>query len=146
MITPRLTQDLQTWQNLRKQADELRARLDSLNVAERQLRSTIAHEAFAEVPRPLGSLEGTHTLDLGAGWKLKAGFKIKREVDEATLPDIKVRLQQQLINPDTLFRYKPALNVKAYRQLTAEAQKLVDSALEIRPELPDLELIAPKDG
>lgn len=126
------------WQE--KQAMIEKARKDIMPVVEeeRRLRQEVILATWGDKPK-----EGTNTLELGAGYKLKAVIKIERKVDEAVLPAVKERMKELKLRPDMLFVDKPQLDLKVYRQLTAEQQKVVDEALVIKPSAPTLELVEP---
>lgn len=104
---------------------------------EQELRRKAIELAFPEAK------EGTNTLDLGNGWRLKANVKISRKVDEAALPAVKEKLAEMHVNADRLINYKPDLVLKEYRTLTKEQQVVMDEALEIKPSMPELALLEP---
>lgn len=105
---------------------------------ERVLRDQIGKYVF---PNPK---EGTNKADMPAGWTLKFTHKIDRKVLEPELDANTEQLRKAGINVDTIIRWKPELNTKEYRGLTAEQIKLVDSVLDIKPATPTLELVPPK--
>lgn len=102
------------------------------------LRRAVAVAAFAD-PK-----EGTNKVDLPNNWQLKLTHPIDRRVLEAEL-DINIeQLKAAGINVDEVVRWKPELNTKAYRELTDEQRKLLDTVLNIKPGTPSLELVPPK--
>ena len=126
---------LQEWFTAAQAAEEAKAVLDR----ERELRQQVADAFF---PSPV---EGTNTSKLENGWVIKSVHKLDRKVDEAVLPAVLLELRKHNINADLLFRYKPELNTKPYRELTKENRQLVDGALTIKPGLPTVTLVPPKD-
>lgn len=108
---------------------------------EQMLRKEVASLLF---PNPK---EGTNTLELEGGWKLKLTYKIERKVDEASLDNVKSQLREMQVNIDTLIDMKPSLVLASYRtliELNPEASKVFENALNIKPGSPTLELVAPK--
>ena len=93
-------------------------------------------------------VEGTNNFELSGGYKLRLTYKIDRKVDEGALEAVKEQLQSMGVNPDTLIEMKPILVLKAYRglvQINADAAKIFEQALTIKPGSPTLELVAPKE-
>lgn len=89
--------------------------------------------------------EGVNYFPLPKEHRLKGTVVVERKVDESSVDACKVELQKMLINPDTIFRYKPELQVKAYKELPAAARKVVDTTLIIKPGSPKLEVVPPKE-
>jgi hypothetical protein len=89
--------------------------------------------------------EGTNTLPLAAGWKLKATYKLERDLDIAVLTAIADKIRGAGINLDTIIDWKPRLKTTVYRELTEEQRLLFDQALIIRPSTSSLDLIPPKE-
>ncbi len=106
---------------------------------ERVLRAELVAMAF---PKPK---EGVNSLALPEGWTLKADYKLDRKVDEAALESVVENMAKKFgIDGHLLVRYKPELDKKNYKALTAEQQKVFDECLVIKPGSPQLELKAPK--
>jgi hypothetical protein len=108
---------------------------------EQAIRKEVAEMFF---PDPT---EGTNTLELAEGYKLKLTHKIDRKIDIATLEAVKVQLREMGVNPDPLVEMKPSLVVKAYKglwQVNKDAAKVFEQALTIKPASPILEIVAPK--
>jgi hypothetical protein len=125
--------NIMTWQKVVDEIKNLQVLLQPLIETERTLRALIASVAFK------GEQEGTFTYSLSDGSKLKATLKLKRKVDEVMLVNLKSI--QTFINYEKLFRTKHELNMKVYRTLLPVESQMVDRALEIKPELPELTLI-----
>ena len=127
---------LQLWQEAR---DAVAMTAKPMIEREQELRKEVA-ALFFDAPE-----EGTNTLDLAQGWKLKLGYKLDRKLDEAALPAVCEQLRAVGFNPDTLLRYKPELEIKSYRALDASTKAVFDAALTTKPASPTLELVAPKE-
>lgn len=126
-VTP---SDMSEWWTLVKELARIKAQ-------EMLLRRKIFRHFF---PVPT---EGTNSAALSDGFVLKGKYVINRKVDEGAFTSIKDKLREQGINPDALVRWKPELEIKAYRSLTAEQQKLVDQFLTVEPGSPALEVVKP---
>lgn len=114
-------------------ANELNAARDK----ESQLRKEIFGEHF---PDPK---EGTNTVNLDNGWKLKAVHKLNRTLDKAALPAVLKEMEEG--SEERLINYKPELKLKEYKAL-AEAQKqILNQAVTTKPGTPSLELVPPKE-
>lgn len=74
--------------------------------------------AFYPAPK-----EGTNTLDLAEGWKLKGVYKLDRKIDEAALPAVTEQLREMGVNADTLVKWSPDLKTATYKELTAEERE-----------------------
>jgi len=122
--------DLATWYAMQ---DELKR----LKTAEMLLRQKI-FKAYFTAPK-----EGTNTAPLDNGWVIKGTYKIDRKIDIALLLAFSPSLRENGINPDALVKYEPALVTKAYRELTAEQEKLFDQVLIVKPGAPSLEIVLP---
>lgn len=150
------TAELAKWYELKKQ-------LDIVKAAESLLRKRLFGHFF---PNPV---EGTNTYALPAGFNLKGKHVINREVDEGALAGLKLarvgEMAQHLsafgfdpadmpadelvltacrVPVDGLVRWKPELNLRAYRTLTAEQTKLFDLALVVKEGSASLEIVADK--
>lgn len=111
--------------------------LADLKQKENQLRRSIFGDIF---PDPK---EGTNTAEMPKGYKLKGTHKIDRKVDEAALAAVLKQLPEG--SDDQLIRRKPELILKPYRALTEEHRNIFDQALIIKPGMPQLEIIPPKE-
>lgn len=106
--------------------------------AEQDIRKQVIAFAFPEPE------EGTNSLDLASGWKLKATCPVTRTVDEAAFALLKQALADNGVIADSLMRYKAELEVKKYKALTEASRAIVDQSLTIKPGSYSLELVAPK--
>lgn len=122
------------WYEVQAKIEAMRQEAAPLVTAEKELRQKIVGTAF------LDKLEGTHDLEMPAGWKLKGTLKLDRKVDAGKVEEVKAVLGEA-----SPFRFKPEVDLKLYRGLTAEQQKIADQAITTKPSLPSLELLPPED-
>lgn len=104
----------------------------------KKLRLEIAKLAF---PNPR---EGSNTLALGNGYKLKVEHKINRRIDVAALTMFKDTFEGADIKVDDLVRYKPELTVGNFKKLSEEKQRIFGQCLTITEGTPTVELVEPK--
>lgn len=93
--------------------------------------------------------EGTNRLDIGGGFDLKLVHGFNYKVNEEDLDNVKAAdIKKHKLPWDDLFDYKPTLNMKTYRSLSAEQKAFVDQYLDIKPASPQLEIVpvADRDG
>lgn len=137
-MTPEQVAKLEEWRLAKIAAEEVKP------VIERE--QALRKEVFALFfPEPT---EGTNNFGLEADWKLKGVYKIDRKIDEAALPAVQSQLRELGVNPDPLVKMTPSLDTKAYKSLqtlNADACKVFEQALTIKPGSPTLELVAPKE-
>lgn len=133
-MTPEQVSLLAAWAKAIELANEAKKVVD----AEMDLRKKV-FAAFYPTP-----VEGTNMLDLNGGWKLKGTYKIERKIDEAVLDPVLEKLRAMKVNPDTLVKWWPQVQLTGYRTLTAEQQAVFDAALVIKPQAPGLTLLSPK--
>lgn len=120
---------LNEWSKAAQKAAEFQA-------LERQLRKELVERIFGE-----DAGKGTHNKELNNGFKLKAVIKENTRVDEAALASLgftKAELK------DTI-KYKPEFRVTGYKALPEDKQKLLDQALIVRPGMPELTIVPPKE-
>ena len=116
--------------------------------AEAALRREVLAEAFQFDPEALR--EGTENFELGNGYKLKAVFKISRNlnneneaVDKVLSKIEKTGAEGQFI-AERLVKWKPELSVSEYKKLPEKFKKLFDEVVTSKEATPSLELVAPK--
>ena len=116
--------------------------------AEAALRKEVLAEAFAFDPEALR--EGTENFELGNGYKLKAVFKISRNlnneneaVDKVLSKIEKAGAEGQFI-AERLVKWKPELSVSEYKKLPEKFKKMIDEVVTSKEATPSLELVAPK--
>jgi hypothetical protein len=116
--------------------------------AEAALRHEVLAEAFQFDPEALR--EGTENFELGNGYKLKAVFKISRNlnnendaVDKVLSKIEKAGAEGQFI-AERLVKWKPELSVSEYKKLPEKFKKMIDEVVTSKEAAPSLELVAPK--
>ena len=116
--------------------------------AEATLRKEVLAEAFAFDPEALR--EGTENFELGNGYKLKAVFKISRNLNNENEAVDKVLSKIEKTGPEGAFiaerlvKWKPELSVSEYKKLPEKFKKLFDEVVTSKEATPALELVAPK--
>lgn len=116
--------------------------------AEAALRKEVLAEAFAFDPEALR--EGTENFELGNGYKLKAVFKISRNLNNENEAVDKVLSKIEKTGPEGAFiaerlvKWKPELSVSEYKKLPEKFKKLFDEVVTSKEAMPSLELVAPK--
>ena len=116
--------------------------------AEAALRKEVLAEAFAFDPEALR--EGTENFELGNGYKLKAVFKISRNLNNENEAVDKVLAKIEKTGPEGVFiaerlvKWKPELSVTEYKKLPEKFKKLFDEVVTSKEAMPALELVAPK--
>lgn len=114
------------------------AQMDALKTREAQLRQELFADAFP------AAKEGTNNAALPGGWFFKGVLKMNRNIDKAALPSVMESIRGMGFNPDPLIEYKPELVDKEYKALPEQIRKVFDTALTIKPGMPQVELVAPK--
>lgn len=129
-------------------------RLKALKDAESDLRAQVVSYWF-----PDGLKEGTNKCDMPEGWKLDVKGSINRKIDVAAQSAVQEMLKEQFqIDAGELVKYKPELDLPAYRQLQKSAAdatgerkvvaekilKTFEQMLIITPGSPQVSLVAPK--
>ena len=115
---------------------------------EAALRKEVLAEAFAFDPEALR--EGTENFELGNGYKLKAVFKISRNLNNENEAVDKVLSKIEKTGPEGAFiaerlvKWKPELSVSEYKKLPEKFKKLFDEVVTSKEAMPSLELVAPK--
>ena len=115
---------------------------------EAALRKEVLAEAFAFDPEALR--EGTENFELGNGYKLKAFFKISRNLNNENEAVDKVLSKIEKTGPEGAFiaerlvKWKPELSVTEYKKLPEKFKKLFDEVVTSKEATPALELVAPK--
>ena len=116
--------------------------------AEAALRREVLAEAFQFDPEALR--EGTENFELGNGYKLKAVFKISRNLNNENEAVDKVLSKIEKTGPEGAFiaerlvKWKPELSISEYKKLPEKFKKLFDEVVTSKEAMPSLELVAPK--
>ena len=115
---------------------------------EAALRKEVLAEAFAFDPEALR--EGTENFELGNGYKLKAFFKISRNLNneneavDKVLSKIEKTGSEGAFVAERLVKWKPELSVSEYKKLPEKFKKMIDEVVTSKELTPSLELVAPK--
>lgn len=96
-------------------------------------------KAFAASVTPT-PVEGTLTVELGAGYRLKLVQPMARTLDEALFGSV---WEQDPTLPQDLVGYKPALNMARYNELTAEQRAVFDQCVTTKPGAPQVAVQVP---
>lgn len=99
------------------------------------------HIFDAKFPDPV---EGTNNAELPDGWLLKAKYGLNRNLDIDALNQMATSLREAGIVPEKLVKWKPELELKEYKTLSAEQRTMFDHCLLIKPGTPSLEIVMPK--
>jgi len=139
MAQPTSETAVSQWQALRLQIavsqwQALRRQISTLQAQELELRLQIFASAF---PRPS---EGTNTLTMEDGAKLKADFPMTRKVDNNLWLPIRATLLGKGIAADDIVKYKPELAVGPYKKLPGDIRRMVDKAVTAKPGTPSLKV------
>lgn len=126
--------------------NDLQEKLKKLKAEEMLMRMKIYNGLFAAT-----AVEGTNSMDLHAGWKLKAQRKIDRKVDIPVLqafihkPDANTpsKFEEAGLNMDDLIEWKPELKLRAYRALSEAQVAVFDQVLSIKDGSPSMEIVLP---
>lgn len=121
----------------------------ALKSEENQLRIKLVQDNFTG-----DKLEGVETVDIGWGWKLKATKSLNYSATNESHQTEAMLAAVGAIDPGIatgLVKWKPELSTKVYRQLLELAAKhpelniLIAAATTVKPGMPELEMIAPKE-
>lgn len=122
---------------------QLKDTIQHLQAEERALREGLFSGTF---PSPR---EGVNSYDLPDGTVLKGTYVINRKLKEDAYKENWSKIVQAAKIPSAvatkLIRTKYELSVTPYKKLDEEQRKAVDGILEIKPGLPKLELVPPKE-
>lgn len=142
-MDPKVEAMIGEWWGLKAKINEFKPLMEPLIDSEKKLRLAVVAILW---PADKPENEGTQRVELGSGYKLKANVKIDRKVLKDKIYGILEFMKKSEMPTDDLINWEPQLNLKAYRLLTAEQQKVIENALEIKPAAPTLELEEPKKG
>jgi hypothetical protein len=118
--------------------------------AEMKLRKRIVDESGLFDPN---KEEGTQTVELGAGWKIKAVKSLNYKTDNANGEAFSVLAQLDTMGEvvshiaKDLFKFDANLRTGKYKELakvSPEAYKLLQTIITTKPASPSIELVAPK--
>jgi hypothetical protein len=112
--------------------------LKELKEKEDYLRTEVFEQFFTETK------EGTNTVNLAKGYKLKAVTGLNRKVDLPAFQAMKEALAEKHIKADKIVEFKPELGLKYYRTLDESELKIVDQFLIISEAKPQISIVIPK--
>lgn len=112
---------------------QLRTALAEMQAQEKDLRVKLFHGTF---PQPK---EGVNDWPLPDGRTIKGTHKINRSVITKEWDALSAARRKKLLDTGALI-LKPSLVLSGYRALEGEPLTLVETVLEIKPGLPDLEI------
>ena len=121
--------------------------LATAKATEMDLRKRIVEESGLFDPN---KAEGTQTVELGGGWKIKAVKKINYTVANKEgeafekLNELAAMGEVSAFKAKKLFRFDANLSITAYKDLDAAERQLIDEIIVTKPASPSLELVAPK--
>lgn len=126
---------------LLSQWHEAQESLRQAKEAEADLRHAVISEFFANVPQ---DAEGTFSLQLGGGYKLKSQYKLTRKVNQEALHEMKEQIEAAGVNLEEVIHWTPVLRMAAYNTLTAEQRQVFDEVIESKQSIPALKIEAHK--
>nr|DAP03987.1 MAG TPA: hypothetical protein [Caudoviricetes sp.] len=124
------------WYTVSQQLEELRSK-------ERELRQKVINEIFPNVPQ---DAEGTFSMPLGGGYKIKSTYSLTRKINEAALLAMRADFDKVGIDLDDVVQWTPLLKVSGYRKLNQEQRELIDEVITSKPGAVRLEIAEPKQG
>ena len=120
---------------------EAQESLSQAKEAEADLRKRVVEEFFSNVPQ---DAEGTFSLPLGGGYKLKSQYKLTRKVSAEALQLLKADLEANGVDVDALVHWTPSVVMGQYRTLSMEQKQLFDEVIESKQSTPSISIEAPK--
>lgn len=118
---------------------ELKDLLPKLQKEEMELREVLVQAYFPQAPS-----EGTSTCKFDNGWQLKLVTAIRRTCENKRGETEAVAAQLPPEVAAEVFRWKPDLKLRGYRELTDGQRALVDSVVTSTPATPQLTMVPPK--
>lgn len=120
---------------------EAQESLGQAKEAEADLRKAVISEFFANVPE---DAEGTFSLAIGGGYKLKSQYKLTRKVNTDALDEMRERIEATGVKLDEVIHWTPVLRMAAYNTLTLDQRQVFDEVVESKQSIPALKIEAPK--
>lgn len=109
--------------------------------AEADMRKQVVEEFFSNVPQ---DAEGTFSLPIGGGYKLRSQYKLTRKVNTDALQELKADLEANGVDVDALVHWTPSVVMGQYRTLNMEQKQLFDEVIESKQSMPSISIEAPK--
>jgi hypothetical protein len=85
--------------------------------------------------------EGTNKRELENNFTLKCVVQYKREVQPEVLPAVTLQLEELGIASESIFRFVPTLDVRAYKAQPSAVQRIIEEALVVKPQSPQVEIV-----
>lgn len=131
--------DLAQWYKMKQELGRLKS-------AEALLRAKIAKFFF---PAPVEGSRNKVPLNDGTGAQLQLDHTINRSVEIGSLDALRKEIAVEgyngpKLNLDELVKWKPEVNMSAYRALTDEERLFFERALIVKPGSPSLDINIPK--
>lgn len=120
---------------------EAQESLIQAKIAEADLRNAVTSEFFADVPQ---DAEGTFSLSLGGGYKLKSRYKLARKINTEALDEMREQIEAAGVRLDEVIHWTPVLRMAAYNTLTPDQRQVFDEVIESKQSIPVLKIEAPK--
>lgn len=121
-------------QPLIKEWNQLRVRLEADAAREKELREIIANKFCPSRE------EGANKLLTTDGFEVTVTQHINRTLDVAALDSVMEQVPKHYRQPGVLIDWKPALVLKAYRELPPEVMRVFAQVVTEKPGLPSLEI------
>lgn len=115
--------------------------LQKAKEAEAYLSKKVVEEFFSNVPQ---DAEGTFSLPLGGGYKLKSQYRLTRKINAEALQELKADLEANGVDVDALVHWTPSIVMGQYRTLSMEQKQLFDEVIESKQSTPSISIEAPK--
>lgn len=115
--------------------------LQQAKEAEADLSKKVVEEFFSNVPQ---DAEGTFSLPLGGGYKLKSQYRLTRKINAEALQELKADLEANGVDVDALVHWTPSIVMGQYRTLSMEQKQLFDEVIESKQSTPSISIEAPK--
>ena len=120
---------------------EAQESLKQAKEAEADLRRAVISEFFSQVPE---DAEGTFSLPIGGGFKLKSQYKLTRKVNTDALDEMREQIEATGVKLDEVIHWSPVLRMAAYNTLTLDQRQVFDEVIESKQSIPALKIEAPK--
>ena len=121
--------------------NEVQESLRQAKEAEAELRKAVISEFFANVPQ---DAEGTFSLPLGGGYKLKSQYKLARKINAEALNEMREQIEAAGVRLDEVIHWTPVLRMAAYNTLTLDQRQVFNEVIESKQSIPVLKIEAPK--
>jgi hypothetical protein len=116
----------------------------------KEAESILREQVIRQVFQPLPMTEGTQTIELGRGYKLKAQFVVNRKftIDSDALIEFLSKFEtfsdEAAQISENIVRWKGELSMSTYRELPTHYRHMFDAIIVASDGMPQLDLITPK--